>query len=226
MDFYIEWKNSAYDIEKFIKYTKKFLNKEEETVRPFINGTEEELKKICIFLLSIPIETFIYCINEKCDYNAENIVQFSNMNHSIIEVPKLLKFDTKQLTFNELGEKLVHAKKEGANKKYGENHSKLAEELMLVTFSKKGSTIIENTSFGNFSISISNEDRLELIKRIFIRNNFAKEVIREAKNNEVNYMDLAMKVLSESTAIRRKSNVKQLLMLTLKDTCLWKRIEW
>ena len=43
------------------------------------------------------------------------------------------------MTFDQIGKDLIGAKKEGACKKYGENHSKLAKELSIVNLINKES---------------------------------------------------------------------------------------
>lgn len=61
--------------------------------------------------------------------NPDIILQFSNFDHGIFEVPRNIKMEGKPLTFNELGKLIMNSKEEGACKKYGENHSKLAYQL-------------------------------------------------------------------------------------------------
>lgn len=217
MDFYDNWQNSLGDIIKNKEYTKKFLSKDKESLKVFDNGSYDELIKVCKFLLSIPINNFLYCIEEENDCTTDMIIQYSNLKHAIIDVPKVLKFSNKALTFNEIGKIIVKAKEEGACKKYGENHSKLAEEVSMVRLERSGATYVSITSFGDFSVSLSENDRIELVKRLVLRNSFIKNIIFRAKKNFAIYMDLATSILSKSTANRRKSNVKQLVNLILED---------
>ena len=226
MNFYLEWENNLPNIEENKKYTKMFLSKSEDSIKVFNNGSTEELIYVCKFLLNIPISNFIYCIDENKTCSTDMIIQYSNLEHAILDVPRVLKFNNKPLTFAELGKIIINAKEEGACKKYGENHAKLASELSMVILEKKNSTYVSNTSFGNFSVSLSEKDRRELVKRLAIRNEFIQKLIYLAKKGMVYYMDIAMETLSESTAIRRKSNVRQIVNLILNDNELINNIIW
>lgn len=226
MNFYKEWESSLFDIEKNIEFTRKFLNKDDESLEVFYNGKPEELVYVCRFLLNLPIRNFIYCINHDVECSAEMIVQYSNLNNAIIDVPRVLKFSDKALTFAEIGKIIINAKELGACKKYGENHAKLASELSMLKLERSGLTRAIITNFGDFSVSLSDDDRIELVKRLAIRNVFIQKMIFLSKKGFVSYMNIACMILSKSTALRRKSNVKQLLSLILKDNELLNNIVW
>ena len=226
MNFYLEWENSLYSIEENKKYTKRFLSKDDASLKVFNEGTNDELVTVCKFLLEIPISNFIYCIDEDRKCTTDMIIQYSNLDHALVDVVRVLKFNNNSLTFAELGKIIINAKEEGACKKYGENHAKLASELSMVKLERKSSTIVSNTSFGDFSVGLSDKDRNELVKRLALRNKFIQKLIYLAKKGLVNYMDVAMETLSESTAIRRKSNVRQIVNLILADNELANNIIW
>lgn len=226
MDFYNQWKNSMFDIEVNKKFTKRFLSKDPESLEVLKKGSTEELVNVCKFLLSIPINNFIYCIETDMECSTDMIIQYSNLNHAVVDVARVLKFNETPLTFSQLGKIIIKAKEDGACKKYGENHAKLAEELSMVQFERKTATEVTNTAFGDFSVSISEEDRTELIKRLAIRNPFIQKIIYHAKKGFTNYMELAMLTLSKSTALRRRANVRQVTYLILKDSELWNNIVW
>lgn len=226
MKFYLEWENSLYSIEENKKYTKRFLSKDDASLKVFNEGTNDELVTVCKFLLEIPISNFIYCIDEDRKCTTDMIIQYSNLEHALVDVVRVLKFNNNSLTFTELGKIIINAKEEGACKKYGENHAKLASELSMVKLERKSATIVSNTSFGDFSVGLSDKDRNELVKRLALRNKFIQKLIYLAKKGLVNYMDVAMETLSESTAIRRKSNVRQIVNLILAGNELANNIIW
>ena len=226
MDFYDRWKNSMLDIEENKKFTKRFLAKDPDSLEVFYNGTTEELISVCKFILDITVSNFVYCIDKDIECTTDMIIQYSNLEHAIIDIAKILKFKNEPLTFAELGEIIVHAKEEGACKKYGENHSKVAAELSMVKLERKGSTEVSNTAFGNFSVGLSDKDRKELVKRLAIRNEFIQKLIYLAKNGFVSYMEVAELTLSESTALRRKSNNRQVVSLILEGNEILNNIVW
>ena len=226
MDFYNDWKDSMFNIEENKKFTKKFLAKAPESLEVFYNGTSEELINVCKFLLNIPISNFVYCIDKNIECKTDMIIQYSNLEHAIIDVPKVLKFKNEPLTFAQIGKIIIRAKEEGACKKYGENHSKVAAELSMVKLERKSATIVSNTAFGNFSVDLSDEDRKELVKRLAIRNEFIQKLIYLAKKDFVNYMEVAELTLSNSTALRRKSNNKQVISMILEGNEILNNIAW
>ena len=226
MNFYLEWEKNSCDLGKTKEYIKNFLSKSENSLTVFNTGTTDELVYVCGFLLKIPICNFINCIDENKKCPTDSIIQYSNLEHAIVDVPRVLKFQTGPLTFSELGKIIIKAKEDGACKKYGENHAKVALEMSMVNFERKGAIVVKNNSFGNFSVGLSSYDRTELIKRLALRNVFIQKLIYLAKNGLVNYMDVACEVLSESTAIRRKSNVRQIVNLILNDNEIVDNIVW
>lgn len=228
MNFYENWESVIDNDTKNETHICRFLSKDEDSLDVFKKGTIEELVYVCNLLLSIPINTFIECINEEKHYTSDMIFQYSTLEHAIVDVCNVLKFIGDGLTFSELGKIIIKAKEDGACKKYGENHSKLAEEMSMVSLERIGVTKVYLTSFGDFSVCLSSKDRMELIRRLSLRNYFVQDLIFQAKNNYiVSYMDMAQKTLSKSTAIRRKSNVRQIVDLILKDDIeLLNKIVW
>lgn len=226
MNFYEKWKSSMFDIEENKKFTKRFLAKDPESLEVFNNGSKEDLIFVCKFLLSIPINNFVYCIDKDIECTTEMIIQYSNLEHAIVDVAKVLKFKNEPLTFAELGRIIIQAKEEGACKKYGENHSKVAAELSMVTLERRNATEVSNTAFGDFSVDLSDNDRKELVKRLAIRNEFIQKLIFLAKKGFVSYIDIAELTLSESTALRRKPNNKQVVNLILEDNEIINNIVW
>ena len=96
----------------------------------------------------------------------------------------------------------------------------------MVKLERKSATEVSNTAFGNFSVDLSNNDRNELVKRLAIRNEFIQKLIYLAKKGFVSYMEVAELTLSESTALRRKSNNKQVVNLILEGNEIINNIVW
>jgi len=225
MSFYNEWKESI-GSEKERQFIRDFLNTINESLETLLSGSKEELVVAVKVLIGTPITKFIDEIDSSKNYKAEDIVQFSNFEHAVNNVCTVIEFSDSLLNFNDLGKKIMHSKLVGACKKYGENHAKLAYEFSFVNLEKKTSTIVTNTSLGSFSISLSKDDKYELIKRLALRNKFISSIIFGAKKDMITYSSFASKVLSESTVNRRKSNVKYLVSLILKDNELLMNIVW
>lgn len=215
MEFYQLWKNDSTNS----KYIETFINKDELTINPLIDGNPVLLEEIIKLLLSINIEEFISNItkpNENIDPSM--IVQFSNIENAIHNLPVLLNSVDNFMDFNSIGKELIGAVSDGARKKYGENHSKLAKECNFVYFSKKGGlTLVGLTSLGKMVTYLDIEMIYLLVKRLLIRNEFIQNLIYYGKNGRIKYENAA-KCLAQSTLIRRKSNNKTILSLILTNT--------
>lgn len=225
MSFYSDWENNL-NTDQEENYIIDFLNFSSNSLEIFLSGTKDEIFTACKILINTPISKFIATINNECNYTSENILQFSNFDHAVSNVCTCCEIYREGLTFNEIGKMIMHSKLEGACKKYGENHSKLAAELSFVTLTKNGSFYVKNTALGSFTISLTKECKYELIKRLALRNKFIKNIICKAKNGIIYYSSLASKVLSESTVNRSKSNVKFLTMLILENEHIKNNIIW
>lgn len=207
-----------------------FLSGTEQSLKPLYFGTNEELFCFCKLMLDIPVGGFINSIvDHGYILKPEDVIQFSDFEHAIFDVNRIIKLGNKDMTFTEIGKEIMNCKLEGACKKYGENHSKLASQLSLVRLERNGCFLVSNTNFGSYSVSLSKEDKIEIVKRLALRNHFIQKVILDAKNGNCDYQQLTHGILSASTATRRKSNVKYLVLLILSHTSdeyLIKNIVW
>lgn len=219
MNFFNLWQITRNNSDNQTSFFREFLNSSEESVSTLLNGSEEDLLVFSKLMLNIPIDEFI----EQLEFTAfkikaKDIIQFSNFNHGVIDVNRIIKFNNKPMTFNEIGDEIMHCKLIGACKKYGENHSKLAYQFNLVKIERRECCYVSNTNFGEFSVSFSKNDKIEIIRRLGLRNIFVKRVIFDAINGNCDYKLLTKNILSDSTSERRKSNVKYLIELILKKT--------
>ncbi|MDD4353787.1 MAG: hypothetical protein PHN56_05005 [Candidatus Nanoarchaeia archaeon] len=231
MNFYEIWKEAKTNNISEESFLSDFLSLTESSIYVLNNGTQNELITFCNVLLDTSIEKLIDSIGfvDASLINPDIILQFSNFEHGVFEVPINIKMEGRPLTFNELGKLIMNSKEDGACKKYGENHSKLAYQLSLVNLNRNGCFYVNNTAFGDFSVGMSKDDLINIGRRLLLRNNFIKLIIKMAKDGNCDYSLLAKKFLSESTAERRKSNVKYAVNLVLNGTKyepLLKNIVW
>lgn len=217
MTFFDEWIEARkYEADK--SFIKAFLDSDAKSLKVFETGSLEEIVKAVKLLTSIPISSFVYEIDGSFNFCSRDVVQFSNFTHAVRNTCRILEYDENNLSFIKLGELLYHPKTESAKRKYGENHSKLAEVFSLVKIEGKTNCVINNTAFGSFSISISDVQLFEVLKRLGLRNSFNKELISCAKKGPVEYYSVAKRAIkSDDTILRRKSNVKQLLLFCIEE---------
>ena len=217
MNVFETWQETLY---KYNNHIAQFLVGDEEYKAILVNGTKKEIEQVISILLDIPFNRFIEELKTlyiEPSFVPSEIVQFSNYENAVIRLPEILDFPPYKLCFDEIGKLLHNSKSEGACKKYGENHAKLAACLDLVTIERHGSCVVKNTALGKYLTSIPMKDKKELFRRLFLRDRFIQFIVQKALSGQVKYVD-TVKCLSLTTANRRRSNVKCVLEEILKNT--------
>lgn len=147
------------------------------------------------------------------ELNSHDIPQFSNFDNSSINLINILSNIETPLKFNDIGLLLTEgSKKDAAYKKYGENQSKTAELLELVSISSKVPKIVSLTSLGENLLLTEKSTFEKIIFFQILKCNLIKHLISLCKTyDEVNVKKICLNVLSEKTYVRRRSNIKFLV---------------
>lgn len=126
------------------------------------------------------------------------IPQFSNFDdgtYKLIDI--LFNEEDRGLTFNELGEKLEGpGKKEGAYKKYGENHAKLSELLDLTTISHERPRRVFLTRLGKSFRRSDNARKTNILKNQIFRMDIIRDIIQNSQNKDFNLTSYLMSYLA------------------------------
>lgn len=168
-----------------------------------------------------------YELNEKL-INSKTIPQFSDFSHGSEELINILsKVDFLEFSYIELGKIFLgNGKKDGAYRKYGENHIKLAFLLGYVNFNKGFKFNI--SSYGLFVNQLNEKEKKEINRKNILRIPIILYLLNEAKYREISIIEELRKVsdLSESTIKRRASSIKNLLnqISLLDDKSISKRL--
>ena len=171
--------------------------------------------KLIDVLEAVSIETIVDIIEANRDLIGEitpaNIPQFSNL----MSINDVLDFvdSTDDITFELIGYYINKDAKKGAQVKYGENHYKTAAAMGLV-YSEKPFGI---TELGKQYMRLPKEKQLSLRNKLFLQIPIVQTIIVEAKNHKVAPTDILREYLSESTSIRRRSNVRALVEHACKE---------
>ena len=177
-------------VEQFILY---LLNK-----LLFFNSKEIEeiVKKSCLNFEIIPA----------------NIPQFSNLKDGTINLIKILQNEESGIDSKKIGENLsLTPKNDVANRKYGENHVKLAVALDVAYLENRKYYL---TALGKQMLCLPNDLQEELFDKVI----FNIPIIKKYVVEEISYKNidfLLANYLSESTAKRRSSNIRTLLTKAL-----------
>lgn len=227
--FYHEWtkaKQTGKDCSKFIL---SFLEYTPESISAFLSGNTDEVVNAIKLLLSVSIDEFLDSIKSDSIFSSKDIFQYSNLDNAIVSLCNILNYESESLSFFEAGQKLTHSDRELACVKYGENHIKLAEAFSLVKIEKidrKSACRASITTLGSVFTSLTSEERIQLVRRLAIRNPFVKSLLFNAQNGYVAYCDLASQVLFGQTITRRKHNVEIIIDLILEDHPIKNNIRW
>lgn len=170
------------------------------------------------YLLETPLNEIVAILSESKDLekiNAENIFQFSNIEHALLEVPEILgNFVKSGITvkfedigyYLENGEKATKDLSDVALRKYGENHTKMAALLDLAVVSKTDSRAeVSLSELGKYFITLDREKQIQLALKLCLRIPIVQNYFINNQNAEQIEKDLS--VLSKTTQNRRRSNV-------------------
>lgn len=169
-------------------------------------------------LLEIPMDEFFTYVREhhrSYSFKVSEIPQYSSIENATVRMCQVLKeANDPGFSYVEMGVLLRHngeIRKQGADQKYGENHSKTAADFGLVQISPLSHKIFL-TSIGYIFGSLSSDEQQAYLSRAILRNNFINCILSRAALQEIVLCD-EMSILSQSTINRRLPNVKGYLKL-------------
>ena len=231
-NFYSEWyetrKNGLCDRDAIVA----FIRSADETLLPLFTGNDVELSTAFAAILQVPIEDVLNVVKNEVisrELTPADVPCFSSFDMGAHRLNELLEFEPNGLSFSEAGYQLMNSVQDGARKKYGENHSKLATIMSLVEISYTHRTaIITPTAWGRFLTSYDLMQKKNVLQKLILRDLCVKIIVKGALNGPVDYRSI-VSFLAKSTAIRRRSNVKYLVEYVLNGTDLeyvLTRINW
>ncbi|MGN0606058.1 MAG: hypothetical protein ACI4JM_06020 [Oscillospiraceae bacterium] len=176
------------------------------------NGDERCIKAAGIMIKHISdmcIEDIIDFIDDNDELigtmDSKNIPQFSDINYvnTILSTVKTNPDGDYEL----FGYYYKKEAKEGAHRKYGENHYKTASIMGLVT--RKAPFRV--TYFGESYMKLSEKEKLLLRPKLYMKIPIIQKVMADSLYGSAYPTELMRTCLSESTVIRRRSNVKTMV---------------
>jgi len=169
-------------------------------------------------VLDCPMPSFINYIRNYCSVpylEYTDIVQYSSLADATIGISRAIdEHGDNGFTFVELGRFLLSdgiERNDIAYRKYGENHSKTAQEFGLtqLLYSKTYLTCI-----GKILPTLSELDQIQLLRRLALRNRYFKLIVVLSSREKIK-LDSQMGLLAESTRIRRLPNVRKIWQLVV-----------
>lgn len=151
--------------------------------------------------------------SSKENIEPSNIPQYSDLNDAIFEVPKILYKYEDSMSYDQLGYFLDNGKEKNqtAQRKYGENHSKLSTLLDLTTITMPNNNFQINLSIlGKEYAKISKIKQEGIIAKLMLRIPIIQKILSDATDKKV-YLSDYMEMLTQNTLIRRKGNVQKII---------------
>lgn len=171
-------------------------------------------------LLSSSWEDIIEVITERINpetIKTSNIPQISNIDDVIFGVPHFIYEGELSLSYENMGYYLRRKANPPdlddvvANRKYGENQSKLAAQLDLVVISKEGqSFVIQESILGTVYSKLDRDKQLSIARKLMFRIPIIQEIFCDSLSREISLEDYLIP-LSKTTQTRRGSTIKALV---------------
>lgn len=200
-------------------FSKSFENEINEKM--FIRNYRMDIDSVTSYvkhLIQIPLPQFIHYIIDNCSTSYityQDVVQYSSFDDASAGLCRVLSdADNNGLSNIEVGRALLNdgkERKDGALRKYGENHAKTAIELGLVSAYYSQYYL---TCLGVIFPQLEAFDQKELLRRTILRNRFFQKVIKKSQQGPVSLLK-EISFLSESTAKRRLPNIRQFYTVLL-----------
>lgn len=193
------------------KYEKK-INK--NSLYYSYNFPEQEVRTYVEKIISEPIEryvAYIKALKEREQVTSKDVFQFSDLSDATVVICEKIKaHNNPGVRYIDVGKILLDdgkVRKDGAYTKYGENHVKTAEAMGL--FFELSRTYFLSC-LGYVYCDLSDDDRQKLLTRLLLRNRLIIRMMQASENGNVNAREF-LYMLSDSTYLRRKSNIKAVL---------------
>lgn len=193
------------------KYEKK-INK--NSLYYSYNFPEQEVRTYVEKIISEPIEryvAYIKALKEREQVTSKDVFQFSDLSDATVVICEKIKaHNNPGVRYIDVGKILLDdgkVRKDGAYTKYGENHVKTAEAMGL--FFELSRTYFLSC-LGYVYCDLSDDDRQKLLTRLLLRNRLIIGMMQVSENGNVNAREF-LYMLSDSTYLRRKSNIKAVL---------------
>lgn len=220
MDFYELWAGLQEHALDDTVAINAFLDVSATSTDPFINGTNEQMERIFTFLNEMPMEHILSAMQKQELHSmlaAGDVPCFSNFENGASRLNELLEFAPDGMTYAEAGAQLIEATREEACVKYGENHSKLARTMNLVSISPNRPAVVTSTQWGGFLTRYDINDKHNVLRKLMLRDPCVRQIISHALKGAIAYREITS-ALSDSTALRRRTNVKWLIEYVLTGT--------
>ena len=176
----------------------------------------QQVKEYVEKINSTPVIDYLSYIEQNsmvCSLSSRDVFQFSNIEDSTRNLCKLVRAENDPgLKHIAVGKILLNDGKlrnDVAYTKYGENHAKFAEDLGIMHSLE---SVFFLSCLGQILNDLDEVSFKKLLTRLILRLRIVQKLYLDSLKGKVNLRD-CLSVLSETTFIRRSSNIKTILKL-------------
>lgn len=176
----------------------------------------QQVKEYVEKINSTPVIDYLSYIEQNsmvCSLSSRDVFQFSNIEDSTRNLCKLVRAENDPgLKHIAVGKILLNDGKlrnDVAYTKYGENHAKFAEDLGIMHSLE---SVFFLSCLGQILNDLDEVSFKKLLTRLILRLRIVQKLYLDSLKGKVNLRE-CLSVLSETTFIRRSSNVKTILKL-------------
>lgn len=198
---------------------------EDKTKNSILAGSFEDLEEstgsYLNELINIPLSRFVEYIVQNCKREAimaADVFQFSDIQDATSNICQAIcSQGNTGLCFQDIGQMLLDdsiTRSQTAFNKYGENHIKTAEALGLAFRTGKRQYYLSST--GLCFCKFPKDLRDKLLTRLVLRNKLIVQLVLAAANGPFE-LETFLYDLSESTYLRRRTNIKYIICMLLES---------
>ena len=194
-------------------FSKKYEEKINKNIL-FYTFPEDEVRNYVERLIQVPVEKYVDYIVEKQEKEqilSKDVFQFSSFDDATVRIcEKLKEIDNPGVKFLEAGKLLLDdgkERKDGAYVKYGENHLK-ASQMLGLSFELCGTYYL--SGIGYIFEMMTADEQQDMLVRLILRSKLVERLIQASQNGKVDLRSF-LYMLSDTTYIRRSSNIKRVL---------------
>ena len=176
----------------------------------------QQVKEYVEKINSTPVIDYLSYIKQNsmvCSLSSRDVFQFSNIEDSTRNLCKLVRAENDPgLKHIAVGKILLNDGKlrnDVAYTKYGENHAKFAEDLGIMHSLE---SVFFLSCLGQILNDLDEVSFKKLLTRLILRLRIVQKLYLDSLKGKVNLRE-CLSVLSETTFIRRSSNIKTILKL-------------
>lgn len=146
------------------------------------------------------------------EVSAKNIPQFSDIDN-VDKVVLIVDSSVDEMDYRKIGYFFNKSGSDMSQRKYGENHYKLAMEMGLVTERKP----LRATELYQVYLTLNQNEKESIKSKLMLRIPIIQVIIVNAAETSFDVLEYMIRIIAESTAKRRGSSIRQIIKVIQRE---------